>query len=150
MNRRWWDRIRGWLYIWRWCPECERNGIERAEAVNQVIYWRSLYDDSSVVSYARGLLVDVLLRRGVEAGTWCREDLERIAVEIETAEPAGGPPPNIRREAAMLLRLSASIAPHLERWECRGCGGTTRAVHEDQSVSCDDCGRFEHETGGAL
>lgn len=143
MRRRWWDRLAFWRRIWDWCPECERNGVERAEAVNQVIYWRSLYDDSSVVSYARGLLVDVLLRRGVETGAWCREDLERVAVAIETADPAGGPPTHIRREAANLLRLSASIAPHLDRWECRACGGTTRAVHEDQSVSCDDCGRLE-------
>lgn len=147
MNRRWWDRIRGWPYIWRWCPECERNGIERAEAVNQVIYWRGLYDDVSVVSYARGILVERLLKHAAHAGALTREECECMATEIESCE--SGPPKAVREAAASELRRLIGWAPPAEvpeTWECRSCGGTTRCVHEDQSVSCDDCGRFEHET----
>lgn len=32
MRRRWGDRLMFWRRIWDYCPECGRNGTERAEA----------------------------------------------------------------------------------------------------------------------
>lgn len=52
-----------------------------ADAINSAIDWKQRYDDSTVVSMARCVVIDTLLRRSKIA----LHDIDRLADEIQSA-----------------------------------------------------------------